>query len=513
MNAEETAFNVNVKSIVERCLFGFDPAMFEANTPAAQLADLNPLGYIFFRHHFAGCASLADVRDLINQVKARHRQPLFLGLDQEGGQVERLPSQLFHGGLSPFTVGEVERLNPKSGFAQRYYDWQSQGLASLGFNLNFFPTLDAHLNPQNPIIGNRAFSSDPAEIKRLGQLAKDAQSTYGIQSVLKHYPGHGSGTVDSHLALPTLDFTEAEESCFVALMHDLPLPWVMLAHGVYPNLTDASQHIPASCDPYFVTNRLRKHWGFTGLTITDDLNMHGLLQAFEGDQGKASLQALEAGVDVLLFREAGLHELNRVKALATALEEGRLNREKHLTSVARVNLAQKTLQQIETTTPEQLLPLEWHQAIEALHEEAMETILADYTGILTLEATCIVEPHATLLPHYAMEYVDGSLTSAFLPDSATRLTYETAQALSVHQALNTGKKQVLAFVWLPQVGKPLLQALEALHASGESASVQTVVVVNLGTPIEGEYPLFTFINLGTARPPTLQTVLARLFSP
>jgi hypothetical protein len=142
----------------------------------------------------------------------------------------------------------------------------------------------------------------------------------------------------------------------------------------------------------------------------------------------------------------------------------------------------------------------------------METILADYTGILTLGSTCLLEPHATLLPHYAMEYVDGSLTRAFLPDSATRLTYETPEALSVHQAFNTGKKQVLAFVWLPQVGKPLLDALEALHASEKSASVQTVVV-NLGTPIEGEYPLFTFINLGTARPPTLQKVLARLFSP
>ncbi|MFN9690516.1 MAG: glycoside hydrolase family 3 N-terminal domain-containing protein [Vampirovibrionales bacterium] len=509
MNAHD--FQTSLESIVARCMFGFDAAMFAEDTEAFQLANLNPLGYIFFRHHFDECTSLDDLESLLDRVKARHPHPLFLGLDQEGGQVERLPSHLFHGGISPFTVGEVERLTPETELAKRYYDWQSKGLASLGFNLNFFPTLDAHLNPQNPIIGNRAFSSDPTEIKRLGRLAIDAQSTYGIQSVLKHYPGHGNGTVDSHLALPTLTFSEAEESSFVDLMQVSPTTWLMLAHGVYPRLQGTQTNLPASCDKGIVTERLRQHWGFKGITITDDLNMQGLLDAFHGDQIQASLTALNAGVDVLLFREAGKRELEIVEALAHALVDGRLDLDLHEASLARLAEARTVLssplQQPDVSTLESI----WHQTIEALHETTVNAIFADAKGVLNLENTLVIEPLASLLPHYAMEYEKGSLTQRFLPEGATVYAYDETDMSALSNALNTHHGDVLTVVWLPHIGKSLLDALNLRQASRETASSQTVVL-NIGTPVEGVYTSFKFINLGTARPPTIQKALARLFA-
>ena len=431
-----------------------------------------------------------------------------MGLDQEGGQVERLPSRLFHGGLSPFTIGEVERLKPETELAKRYYDWQSQGLASLGFNLNFFPTLDAHLNPQNPIIGNRAFSSNPAEIKRLGKLAIDAQSAYGIQSVLKHYPGHGNGTVDSHLALPTLDFTEAEESSFVELMQSYPTPWVMLAHGIYPHLQDASTSLPASCDKQIVTQRLRDHWGFQGITITDDLNMHGLLDAFDGDQVQASLTALNAGVDVLLFREAGHREREIVEALALALVDGHLDVLTHEVSVARLNQAKTFLHSKESPI---FLETPWHEDIDGLHGDAMNTIFADFENRLDRENTLVLEPSASKLPHYAMEYDKDSLIRHFLPETCTVHAYDEANSSTLADALNTHIGDVLAIVWLPHVGKPMLDALALRQASSKTTSSRTLIL-NIGTPLEGASTAFEFINLGTARPLTLQKTLARLFS-
>jgi len=507
MNASENARLASLKSIVQRCILGFDASIFVEGSPASELADCHPLGYIFFRHHFDDCANLDDVQKLLDRVKARHTHPLFLGLDQEGGQVERLPSRLFHGGLSPFTIGEVERLNPELHLAKRYYDWQSKGLASLGFNLNFFPTLDAHLNPKNPIIGNRAFSSNPAEIKRLGKLAIEAQSAYGIQSVLKHYPGHGNGTVDSHLALPTLEFSDAEESSFVELMNPQngQIPWVMLAHGVYPHLQEAHTSLPASCDKQIVTKRLRDHWGFQGITITDDLNMHGLLDAFDGDQVQASLTALNAGVDVLLFREAGHREREIVEVLASALVDGRLDVATHEACLARLNQAKTFLHSKERSV---LLDTTWHHGIEALHEEAINAILSDFQGVLNAKNTLVLEPVSSKLPHYAMEYKDGSLTQSFLPETCTVYSYDENEFSQVERTLKTHHGDVLIILWLPHLGQKLLELLEARQKLTKSRTL----ILNIGTPIEGACPACEFINLGTARPLTLQKTLARLFS-
>ena len=535
MNASENARLASLKSIVQRCILGFDASIFVEGSPASELADCHPLGYIFFRHHFDDCANLDDVQKLLDRVKARHTHPLFLGLDQEGGQVERLPSRLFHGGLSPFTIGEVERLNPELHLAKRYYDWQSKGLASLGFNLNFFPTLDAHLNPKNPIIGNRAFSSNPAEIKRLGKLAIEAQSAYGIQSVLKHYPGHGNGTVDSHLALPTLEFSDAEESSFVELMNPQngQIPWVMLAHGVYPHLQEAHTSLPASCDKQIVTKRLRDHWGFQGITITDDLNMHGLLDAFDGDQVQASLTALNAGVDVLLFREAGHREREIVEVLASALVDGRLDVATHEACLARLKQARTVLSPLleervrerggfsessVTSTPHPYPPLKgegvrildssWHHGIEALHEEAINAILSDFQGVLNAKNTLVLEAVSSKLPHYAMEYKDGSLTQSFLPETCTVYSYDENEFSQVERTLKTHHGDVLIILWLPHLGQKLLELLEARQKLTKSRTL----ILNIGTPIEGACPACEFINLGTARPLTLQKTLARLFS-
>ncbi len=510
-----------LKQIARRCIFGFSQDVFQPNTPASELADLNPLGYIFFRSHLETCQTLEELQSLLQKLEARHDTPLVLGLDQEGGQVERLPSRLLGGGLSPFTVGEVERLQPDSHFAERYYRWQSQGIQAAGFNLNFFPTLDVHLNPQNPIIGNRAFSTQASEVERLGRIAMQAQSEYGIQSVLKHFPGHGNGTVDSHLALPELQYSEAEASGFVRLMHESPnhhapcqAPWVMLAHGVYADL-QASCRLPASCDSSIVQGVLREQNAFNGITITDDLNMRGILDAFGGNQAEACLTALNAGVDVLLFRESGERELDIIKALAKSLQAGDLNGDLHQASLDRLKrhtamLESATAPDSVSSTPFSLD--HWQAERHALHQEAMLSVLMPYASTLQADSLVVLEPRATHLPHYVMESQGDSLLKGKLKPSILHFLYEERESNMLDTLLKALSKEevssLLVVVCLPHVGEKILEGLR-LHRKEK----QSVWVLNIGVPQEVsgfEAEGFHLLNLGTWRSLTIVECLRYL---
>jgi beta-glucosidase-like glycosyl hydrolase len=503
-----------LKQIAKRCILGFHSDVFQAETPASQLAKLNPLGYIFFRASLEACPSLEDLKLLLQNLQARHDTPLVLGLDQEGGQVERLPSRLLGGGLSPFTVGEVERLAPDSRFAERYYRWQSQGIQEAGFNLNFFPTLDVHLHPQNPIIGNRAFSTFPAEVQRLGRIAMQAQSQYGIQSVLKHFPGHGNGTVDSHLALPQLQYSEAEVSGFFRLMHESPnhhapyhAPWVMLAHGIYPDLQTSSS-LPASCDKAIVQGFLREQHGFNGIAITDDLNMRGILDAFEGNQVDACLTALNAGVDVLLFRESGARELEIITVLAKALLAGDLDVSLHRASLERLQHYTEWQVASQSDVVQAEFSLEaWQAERKALHQEAVSCLLTPYASTIHSDSLVVLEPNAIHLPHYVMESQDESLLKDKLKPLIRHCLYDESERSALDAILDTlsqgDETSWLVVVWLPHVGEKILEGLRLLRREKH-----TVWVVNIGVPQEAskfEEIDFHLLNLGTWRPLTISS--------
>lgn len=141
----------------------------------------------------------------------------------------------------------------------------------------------------------------------------------------------------------------------------------------------------------------------------------------------------------------------------------------------------------------------------------MNTIFADFENRLNPQSTLVLEPHASKLPHYAMEYEKDSLTRRFLPENCTVHAYDEADSRILADALNTHNGDVLAIVWLPHIGKPLLDALALRQASNKTRSSRTMIL-NIGTPVEGGSPAYEFINLATARPPTLQKTLARLFS-
>ena len=198
----------------------------------------------------------------------------------------------------------------------------ARGLKSLGINWNFAPVLDVNNNPANPVIGERSFSSDPAEVARLAAAWMRGSLREGVACCVKHFPGHGDTHVDSHHALPTVDKSRAELDAlelapFKALAAHAPA--VMTAHIVYPQIDPER---PATLSPELIGGILRRDWGYDGVVITDALMMKAVAERF--GYAKSAVMAIEAGADMVLAQGSPEEQLVAIHALREAFASGRL---------------------------------------------------------------------------------------------------------------------------------------------------------------------------------------------
>ena len=237
----------------------------------------------------------ADLQRIAAEAKI---PPLFLALDQEGGSVVRIAS-----GMTVFTsqMGLAATPDPVAA-VQRAATITAEELRANGVNWNFAPVADVNNEPLNPIIGNRSYGSDPQRVSTLVSAAVRAYTAAGLLCCAKHFPGHGAATVDSHVALPIIDVDRArldrvELPPFRAAIA-AGVPAIMLAHLIVPAL-DPTPSLPASLSRRVVTDLLRREFGFTGIVLTDDLEMGALASIGEAAAGE---RALEAGADFVLFR-------------------------------------------------------------------------------------------------------------------------------------------------------------------------------------------------------------------
>jgi beta-N-acetylhexosaminidase len=236
----------------------------------------------------------------------RHHVPM-IAVDQEGGLVQR---------LKPPKIPEVPALPPMGVLAPRLSSLQLQALgrgvglqlAALGFNTNFAPVLDVHSRPENPIIGERAFGTTPDAVAMRALSYWRGLEDAGVRGCVKHFPGHGDTTVDSHIALPTVsrpvESLEAIEIAPFRAAIDAGVSLVMTAHVLYPAL-DPSH--PATLSPAVIAGLLRHRLGFRGVVISDDLDMGAVPGRDDPRQLAAALDA--AGVDLaLVCRDLDLAE-------------------------------------------------------------------------------------------------------------------------------------------------------------------------------------------------------------
>ena len=269
----------------------------------------------------------AQVTTLINQVQECRGGdlPLWITVDHEGGKVQR-----FKTGFTRLPEADTiaKKDSPKLLF--ELSEMVAAELKSVGINVNFAPVADINSNPKNPVIGNRAYGNDEDTVSKMVSAFVRGHLHQGVQPCVKHFPGHGDTTVDSHFALPkvtdSLDsLREREFKPFVKAFKS-GCRWVMTAHLMNSNL---DPDFPATLSKKTLTALLRDEMRYTGLIISDDLEMKAIADHYGPEE--APRLAIEAGCDLLIYRSEAATR-HAYACLLKALDEGRLNPERVLDS-------------------------------------------------------------------------------------------------------------------------------------------------------------------------------------
>ena len=250
----------------------------------------NPLGFILFQRNCDNPdqvrALVAALRDSIGSVDA----PILI--DQEGGRVARLKPPHWRNYPAAAVLASTARPREAVYLTARLI---AADLAALGVTVDCAPVLDLAVANADPVIGDRAYGADPAVVTVLGQAACEGLLAGGVLPIIKHIPGHGRATVDSHKALPVVTAGDRELAAtdFVPFRALNTMPWAMTAHIVYSALD--SDH-PATLSRRLIEATIRTSIGFDGVLISDDLSM----AALPGTLAERAKNALEAGCDVVL---------------------------------------------------------------------------------------------------------------------------------------------------------------------------------------------------------------------
>jgi beta-N-acetylhexosaminidase len=260
----------------------------------AFFADANPAGYILFKRNVVDRDQVRALTDSLRALNGRDDLPILI--DQEGGRVARMQPPIwpeFPAGrvfdalydVAPMSALEAARANAHA---------IALTLSEVGITVDCLPLLDVRQPETHDVIGDRALGAEPMRVASLGRAVLDGLRDGGVVGVVKHIPGHGRGTVDSHLALPVVDASDEALAIDIAPFQRLAdAPMAMTAHIVY-SAWDADRC--ATLSPVVIDRIIRKRIGFDGLLMSDDIDM----KALEGAPGAKARAAIDAGCDVAL---------------------------------------------------------------------------------------------------------------------------------------------------------------------------------------------------------------------
>ncbi|WP_234111171.1 glycoside hydrolase family 3 protein [Chryseobacterium sp. R2A-55] len=257
---------------------------------------------------------------LINEFQSKSKVPLMIGMDAEWGLFQRIATA--HKFPWAMTLGAIQDKNLIKEMSAKI----AEDAHRMGINWDFAPVVDVNTNPNNPIIGNRSFGSEVANVVSSALAYSDGLQDNQILAAIKHFPGHGDTDTDSHLDLPVVShnlnrLNSVEIAPFKALM-DKGIGGVMVAHLYVPAL-ESGKNIPASISKNIITGLLKEKLGYKGLIITDALNMGAVAKRYK--PGELDALAFTAGNDIMLFSD-GVKEGKRLIQLAIDKNEISQNR-------------------------------------------------------------------------------------------------------------------------------------------------------------------------------------------
>lgn len=271
-------------------------------------AETRPLGFVLFGRN---CKAPDQVRALIAEFRdAVGRSDAPVLIDQEGGRVARLRPPHWRNYPAPARIAALP--DPQAVEAVELgARLIADDLAALGITVDAAPVLDLPMPGADRVIGDRAFGAEPARVARLGRAVCDGLLAGGVLPIVKHIPGHGRATVDSHTALPRVEASAAELAAhdfgpFRALAE---MPWAMTAHIVFAALDGDA---PATMSSRVISEAIRCDIGFGGVLVSDDISMGAL----RGSLGERTGRSLDAGCDLVLHCTGALAEMQEVAAAA-----------------------------------------------------------------------------------------------------------------------------------------------------------------------------------------------------
>lgn len=289
----------------------------------------NPVGgLIYFKKNIKSQEQLAE---MIGNSLAYSRYPLFIAVDEEGGTVSRVAES----GIGT-NVGKASEIGGTGDPANAYNAGQTIAgyLVPLGFNLDFAPVADLN-NVEGSVIGNRSYGSDPnVTASMVSSMVKGLEDN-GVSACLKHFPGIGSSTEDTHGGMAetarTAEEFRANEFLVFQAGIDSGVDFIMVTHMTAPGLLGDEIPVPSVFSKAIVTDILRNELNFEGVVITDALNMSAITEYY--DSGDAAVRALKAGCDMLLMPE---DYKAAYEAVLAALQDGTISEERINDSLRRI---------------------------------------------------------------------------------------------------------------------------------------------------------------------------------
>jgi beta-N-acetylhexosaminidase len=375
-----------------------------------------PAGITFFRS--LNIDTPQQVQKLTTELQAAAHKAglpdLLIAVDQEGGQLMTIGN-----GTTPLPGNMALGAAGDRGLARRAGEVLGRELAAMGINVNYAPSCDVNINPANPGVGIRSFGEDPKDVAELAVAMVAGIQSMGVASTIKHFPGHGDTSSDSHYGLPSVPHAvdrlrRVEFPPFTAAIQ-AGAKMVMTAHLALPAI-DGPDAPPATLSPSVLKGLLRSELGFEGVIVTDAMDMHAIGQGQA--LGNNAFRAASAGADLLLLTSDPDDQSLVYRCLLEAARNGELRLEEMKLSIERIFSLKQWLADHSQKLELDIVGCDEHRKVADEIAQGSITLVRDQAGILPLhlppekKVAVVFTTPMDLTPADTSSYVIPTLGSA-----------------------------------------------------------------------------------------------------
>ena len=309
---------------------------FQENAPSERLRSLIQEkkigGFILFQRNYGNIHSLIELNQQLHRWNKDNPLPLLISVDEEGGTVSRLPS-----GATKFPEARLLGNINDENLTFQVGEVIGKELRDLGINLNFAPVMDVVSSKNNKLLYKRSYGGQPDTVARHGIRFIQGLQQQGVIGVPKHFPGHGDTQVDSHGGMPKImaDRQTLFRREFVPFKASIEegTEMIMAGHLAFPLIDEGS--LPATRSKVMLQGLLRKELGFSGVIVTDDLEMKGYIDKNTSIE-EAALQSFEAGIDLFVICHTEALQMRVYDSLKEAVANGTISEDRLNASVLRI---------------------------------------------------------------------------------------------------------------------------------------------------------------------------------